>query len=79
VSRDGGLGAATSEFVSTHMGLEWLYKANTRVYTGLDKNALRPVGSAAAHVVLHQSARSMGYKLSREGADPKSLRVRCVV
>jgi hypothetical protein len=37
------------------------------------KMSLRPVNSAAAHVVLHQSARSRGYKLSREGADPKSL------
>jgi hypothetical protein len=31
------------------------------------------VGFAAAHVALHQSARSRGYKLSREGADPGSL------
>jgi hypothetical protein len=35
--------------------------------------ALRPVGFAIARVVLHQSARSKGYKLSREGADPRSL------
>jgi hypothetical protein len=28
---------------------------------------------------LHQSARSRGYKLSRERADPRSLRKRCVV
>jgi len=31
------------------------------------------VGVVAAHVPLHQSAHSRGYKLSREGADPKSL------
>jgi hypothetical protein len=31
------------------------------------------VGLAAAHVALYQSARSRGYKLSREGADPRSL------
>jgi hypothetical protein len=35
--------------------------------------ALRPVGFAAAHVALHQSACSRGYKLSREGADLRSL------
>jgi hypothetical protein len=34
---------------------------------------LRPVDSSAAHVALHQSARSRGYKLSREGTDPRSL------
>jgi hypothetical protein len=31
------------------------------------------VDSAAARVVLHRSAYSRGYKLSREGADPMSL------
>jgi hypothetical protein len=31
------------------------------------------VGFATARVALHRSARSRGYKLSREGADPKSL------
>jgi hypothetical protein len=31
------------------------------------------VGSTAAHVASHRSARSRGYKLSREGADPRSL------
>jgi hypothetical protein len=35
--------------------------------------ALRPVDSAAARVALHQSARSRGYKLSREETDPRSL------
>jgi hypothetical protein len=35
--------------------------------------ALRPVGFAAARVALHRSARSRGYKVSREGTDPKSL------
>jgi hypothetical protein len=34
---------------------------------------LRPVGFAAARVALHWSARSKDYKLSREGADPRSL------
>jgi hypothetical protein len=34
---------------------------------------LRLVDFAAARVVLHQSAHSRGYKLSREGADPRSL------
>jgi hypothetical protein len=34
---------------------------------------LRPVDSIPARVALHQSARSRGYKLSREGADPRSL------
>jgi hypothetical protein len=34
---------------------------------------LRPVDSAAAHVVLHRSARSRGYKLSREWEYLKSL------
>jgi hypothetical protein len=34
---------------------------------------LRPMGFAAARVALHQSACSRGYKLSREGADPRSL------
>jgi hypothetical protein len=37
------------------------------------KMFLRPMGSAAARVALHQSARSRGYKFSREGANPKSL------
>jgi hypothetical protein len=31
------------------------------------------VDTAAARVVLHRSARSRGYKLSREQADPRSL------
>jgi hypothetical protein len=34
---------------------------------------LHPVSFAAARVALHQSACSRGYKLSREGADPRSL------
>jgi hypothetical protein len=38
--------------------------------------SLRPVDSAASHIVLHRNAHSRGYSLSREGADPKSLR-RC--
>jgi hypothetical protein len=37
------------------------------------KMSLRQVDVAAAHVALHQSARSRGYKNSRGGADPKSL------
>jgi hypothetical protein len=37
------------------------------------KMSLRPVDVATARVALHQSARSRDYKLSREGADPKSL------
>jgi hypothetical protein len=49
-------------------------KADTRVYTGSDKNALRSVDSTAARVALHRSARSRGYKLSREETDPGSLR-----
>jgi hypothetical protein len=35
--------------------------------------AQRLVDSAAARVALHRSAHSRGYKLSREGADPRSL------
>jgi hypothetical protein len=34
---------------------------------------LRPVDYAAAHAALHRSACSRGYKLLREGADPKYL------
>jgi hypothetical protein len=34
--------------------------------------ALHPVIFAAARFALHRSARSKGYKLSREGADPRS-------
>jgi hypothetical protein len=50
--------------------------------------SLRSVDSAVARVALHWSACSRSYKLSREGADPKSLRwrmslcswlVRCVL
>jgi hypothetical protein len=37
------------------------------------KMSLCPVDSATARVALHQSARNRGYKLSREGADPKFL------
>jgi hypothetical protein len=48
-------------------------KANTRVYTGSGKNALRPVDSTTARDSLHLSAHSRGYKLSREGTDPRSL------
>jgi hypothetical protein len=47
--------------------------ADTRNYTGLGKKVPRPVDVAAARVDLHQSARSRGYKHSREEADPKSL------
>jgi hypothetical protein len=35
--------------------------------------ALRLADSTAARVTLHRSARSRGYKLSREGTDPRSL------
>jgi hypothetical protein len=35
------------------------------------------VDSTAARIVLHRSARSRGYKLLREGTDPRSL-WRCV-
>jgi hypothetical protein len=35
--------------------------------------ALHPVGFAVVHVALHRGAHSRGYKLSREGADPRSL------
>jgi hypothetical protein len=42
--------------------------------------ALCLVGFAAVRVALHRSARSRGYKLSREEADPMSLEWRwCVV
>jgi hypothetical protein len=53
--------------------------ADTRVYTGSGKNC--PVDSTTARVALHRSACSRGYKLSREGVDPRSLRARgvCVV
>jgi hypothetical protein len=34
---------------------------------------LRPMDSAATRVALHRSARSRGYKLLREGTDPRSL------
>jgi hypothetical protein len=40
---------------------------------------LHPADSTTAHVALHRSARSRGYKLSREGTDPRSLRARCVL
>jgi hypothetical protein len=40
--------------------------------------ALCLVGSTAARVALHQSAHSRDYKLSREGANPRSLRGICV-
>jgi hypothetical protein len=40
--------------------------------------ALRPVDSTAARVALHRSAHSRGYKLLREGMDPRSLRGRCL-
>jgi transcriptional regulator NrdR family protein len=39
---------------------------------------LRPVNFTAARVALHQSARSRGYKLSREGTNPRSLQRRRV-
>jgi hypothetical protein len=35
--------------------------------------ALRLVDFAAARVALHRSARSRGYKLSKEGVNPRSL------
>jgi hypothetical protein len=37
------------------------------------KMSLCPMDVGTARVVLHRSARSRGYKLSRDGADPKSL------
>jgi hypothetical protein len=37
------------------------------------KMSLRPVDSVVARVALHRSARSRGYKLSKERTDPKSL------
>jgi hypothetical protein len=40
--------------------------------------APRPVDFAAARVALHWSARSRGYKLSREEMDPRSLQERGV-
>jgi hypothetical protein len=44
-----------------------------RAYTGSSKNVPMSSGFCCAHVALHWSAHSRGYKLSREGADPKSL------
>jgi hypothetical protein len=40
---------------------------------------LRPVSFAAVRVALYRGARSRGYKLSREGADPRSLVVVVVI
>jgi hypothetical protein len=39
---------------------------------------LCPMDSTASRVASHWSARSRGYKLSRERADPRSLQGRCV-
>jgi hypothetical protein len=46
--------------------------ADTRAYTGLGKNVPTSMVSTATHVSLHRSACSRGYKLSRDGVDPKS-------
>jgi hypothetical protein len=51
--------------------------ADTRVILVQAKMSLRLVDSATTRVALHRSARSRGYKLSREGADARSLG-RCV-
>jgi hypothetical protein len=40
---------------------------------------LHLVDSTAAHVALHRSAHSRGYKLSREETDPRSLQGVCVL
>jgi hypothetical protein len=43
--------------------------------------ALRPMDFAAARAALHQSAHNRGYKLLREGTDPRSLQGKwvCVI
>jgi hypothetical protein len=48
-------------------------KVDTRGILVRARTALCPVGSTAARVALHRSACNWDYKLSREGADPKSL------
>jgi hypothetical protein len=48
-------------------------KADIRCVVVRARMALRLVDSTAARVALHRSARSRGYKLSREGMDPRSL------
>jgi hypothetical protein len=53
-------------------------KVDTRGILVPARTALRPVGSTDVRVVLHRSARSRGYKLSREGTDPRSFRGMCV-
>jgi hypothetical protein len=48
-------------------------KADTRMYIGSGMNGPTLVGFSTARVALHRSACSRGYKLLREGADPRSL------
>jgi hypothetical protein len=43
------------------------------MYTGSGINGPTLVGFAVDRVALHRGARSRGYKLSREGAGPKSF------
>jgi hypothetical protein len=67
-----------SEFVSARLGLNGVQSRHKRCILVRARMALRPVGSSVARVALHQSACSRGCKLSREGADPRSLRGRGV-
>jgi hypothetical protein len=48
-------------------------KTDTRMYTGSGINCPTSSGFAVVCVALHRGARSRGYKLSREGANPRSL------
>jgi hypothetical protein len=61
-----------------HVYAQMVCKVDTRGILVQARTTLRPVGSAAARVALHRSARSKGYKLSREGTDPRSSRGMCV-
>jgi hypothetical protein len=78
VQRTGGLDRATSEFVSARLRSGWCAKRTQGCILVRARTALRLVDSATACVALHRSARSRGYKLSREGTDPRPLRGICV-
>jgi hypothetical protein len=67
-----------SEFVTVHLGLDGVQSGHKDVYWFWQERPYVQWVFVAARVALHRSASSRGYKLSSEGADPRSQHV-CVV
>jgi hypothetical protein len=62
-----------SKFETARLGSDSCAKRTQRFTLVRARMALRLVDLITAYVALHRGSCSRGYKLSREGEDPKSL------